>query len=248
MSKHSWFTHLSVTVYTGNGCEADIVFLDDGWIQTVEVNQQHILVVEASFWIQHQSTCVCWFPLSRLSLCSARVCFHFITMVLYVMSRTFAIHLVWNNESTFIECMKQEIFIAFRPTACKRAWQYIATDIRDLCSKWQSVQFTCNSQSICGIKECWLKEAEKTAGVTEGWSHFLRLIHLTMFLENMWYQLYITDNKQKFIHHDNNVIDVMATIMWLIYVDSQTCSRITSLQLRRWREVNELYCTLSTNS
>jgi len=180
----------STSAWSDDCCEADIVLLDNWWIKTIKVNQQHISVIESAFWIQHQSTCVSWLPSSWLALCNACVFICITIMVFRVMSGTFAIHFVWHNKPTLGECMKQQVFIAFRPTTSKCAWQHIAADVGDLSSKRQSIQFTCNLQSVSSIKKCWLKEAEETAGVTEGRPHFFRLVHTTTFLENMWCQLH----------------------------------------------------------
>jgi len=41
-----------------NRCEANVVFLDDGRVQAVEVEQQDVLVVEAPLRVEHQAAFV----------------------------------------------------------------------------------------------------------------------------------------------------------------------------------------------
>ena len=217
-SAHIVFTDLCITVWTWYCREADIVLLDDGWIQTVKIHQQHIFVIESSFWIQHKSTSVSRFPPSRLSLRSASVHFCFI-VVFYAMNWTFTVHFVRYDKSTLSECMKQQIFVALRPSASKRPWQYISTDVGDLSSKRQSIKFTCYTQSVSSVQQCRLQQTQKTARVTEGWSDFLRLIHLTAFLENMWYQLHTKWILQIYI---NTIIQQHMKIHWSI-CDTYVC-------------------------
>jgi len=42
--------------------EADVVFLHDGWVERVEVQQENESVVETTLWFQNQPSRVCWLP------------------------------------------------------------------------------------------------------------------------------------------------------------------------------------------
>lgn len=52
LGKHA----LSTRLWADDGGEADVVFLDDGGVQGVEVQQQHKAVVQPLAWFQHQAT------------------------------------------------------------------------------------------------------------------------------------------------------------------------------------------------
>lgn len=187
-------TNLRIRVWAGHCCEADVVLLDDWRVETVEVHQQHISVVETTLWFQHQSACVCRLPSPWLaSLGSMSSCIH-IGVVVNVFDvvggrRSFAVHFVRDNEPPLGECVEQEVFVPLRSTSGQRPWQHIATDIGDLSGERQRVQLGCNAQGVRSIKKSWLQQTEKTDGVTECRSDLLRLKHSTMLLKNMWRQL-----------------------------------------------------------
>jgi hypothetical protein len=52
------FPYLVFGIMSFDGGEANVVFLNDGWIQTVEIQQDNVLVVKALLRFQHETTTV----------------------------------------------------------------------------------------------------------------------------------------------------------------------------------------------
>ena len=68
--------------------EADVILLNDGRVETVEVKQQNELVIEAFLWLQHQASFIRWLPSPRLLPSDCLVTILVISMLFTFLSGT----------------------------------------------------------------------------------------------------------------------------------------------------------------
>mmetsp|Transcript_63486 Transcript_63486/g.105846 ORF Transcript_63486/g.105846 Transcript_63486/m.105846 type:complete len:339 (+) Transcript_63486:2415-3431(+) len=100
-------------------CKAHIVLLDDGGVQGVEVQQQHIICVQTPLGVQHLPTSI--FGLSTPTCCPAPFLILFIPLGLVP-----ALRLVWHNEFLRMKPVQQQKFNPLSPRPCEGAGPQIA--------------------------------------------------------------------------------------------------------------------------
>lgn len=141
--------------------EAEVILLDEGRIQTVEIEEQDKGIVQALLGFQHQTSAV-------LGLTSGAV---------FGVAFAWA-SLFWREKLETMEFVQKKVLGSFRSVALECVRPNVARNACKLLGEWQYLQFEHEPLNELGIKECRLRQIDNRFTQLEP----LRNIHGLNFL------------------------------------------------------------------
>eukprot|EP00951_Prasinocladus_malaysianus_P032607 scaffold318497_cov44-Prasinocladus_malaysianus.AAC.1 len=147
-----------------DGREADVVLLDDGGVQRVEVQQQDVLVVQALLWLQHQPARVLR-PLALLAVPGGPVA----PRAQFLQPRlVLAAQPVGGDELAAVELVQQEHLNPLRPGPRERPRPLEAGQAGELAGEGQHAEVEHEPQGQPGVAVGVVHEAHEGVGGLEG--------------------------------------------------------------------------------
>ena len=131
-------------------CEAEVVLLDDGRIQRVEIEEQDDVVVESSLWIEDKTTTV----LRLLSLSLDWLAFILVVISELNFFQFFCVHILLIRTKILFssELVEKEHLVSLCSGILKRPEPKVASNSRQLLGQRQNIKML--HQSECEIGVC----------------------------------------------------------------------------------------------